>query len=523
LELTRKFLGREQKPVSAKVVRNVIFSGARLLLLAPLPFFVIPFFLKKLGTSGYGTWAVFLAISGVTSLADLGLATALSKHVASFYAVKDFRSLNRVINTGFALYLAIACLIAGALWVASHQLIATLFRGSPIPPGELEILWRYIILIVIANVLTLLMSSVVLGLQRMDLSNSLTTFNIMYNGGVSVLFLSWNWGLRGILYAYMSGAWITLILNVCLLIYLLPEVKPNLLECRWATAKEILGFSVKTYITQIAVVIHNQIEKIYLARFVGVAFVGFYEIPSDLAIKLRAIPSLILSPIMPAAAELHAQDDKARLESLYYHAHKYLAFIGVPFVVYIVFVSKRFVDLWVGPSLGVIAIPLCALLIVNYFNLVSGPGLLILVAKGDLKPGLYSALVGMALNLSTSLFLIKAYGLKGAVIGTSVSLGAGTGFFLYLFQKQNGGAFWKLMWRAYLKPVICSLTVVAGLWLLTRSEPSSWFGLAMHGIIFGVIYFVLLLLLRFFDRFDLEIVERFLPVSQKARRLVADA
>jgi O-antigen/teichoic acid export membrane protein len=65
------FFKAETISLGAKVTRNVIYSAVRLVVLAPLPFLVIPFFLKKLGTSGYGTWAIFLATSGLTSLADL--------------------------------------------------------------------------------------------------------------------------------------------------------------------------------------------------------------------------------------------------------------------------------------------------------------------------------------------------------------------------------------------------------------------------------------------------------------------
>src|SRR5208337_1580921 len=62
---------RDKMTLGAKVARNVTYSTVRLFLLAPLPFILIPYFLKKLGPSGYGTWAVLLAISSLTSLADV--------------------------------------------------------------------------------------------------------------------------------------------------------------------------------------------------------------------------------------------------------------------------------------------------------------------------------------------------------------------------------------------------------------------------------------------------------------------
>ena len=501
----------------------MLSSVVRLFLLAPLPFVMIPFFLKKLGTSGYGTWAVFLAISGMTSLADLGLVTALSKHVAEFFVLKDSLALSRLINTGFILYLVVAGLLACILFISSPLLLPTLFRGTLVPPRELRNLWYLLIVLVFVNALTLLFSSVAIGLQRMDLTTGISSFNILSCAGLSVVFLNLNWGLRGVLYAYVLASWITLLAYIWILHWLLPGIRLDLAACRWATAKEILSFSLKTYITQVAVVIHNQIEKIYLARFIGVVPVGWYDISSDIALKIRGIPSLVLTPIMPASSELHALSDQNRLAHLYCRTHKYLAFIGAPIVTYFVFISRPFVELWVGPALGVLAVPLSLLLIVNFINLATGPGFLILMGGGKLRAGLYSALLGIALNLFLSLFLIRSYGFRGAIIGTSLSMGIASGFFQLLFKLETGDSFPKVIRTAYLKPVTCSLAILGALWMLTHTWPSSWTKLVGNGVAFGVAYLVLLLFARFFDTFDLAIVEGIVPVPSVVRRMIPDA
>jgi O-antigen/teichoic acid export membrane protein len=515
-----KILKRDTLTLGAKVARNVTYSTVRLFLLAPLPFVLIPYFLKKLGSAGYGTWAVLLAISSLTSLADVGLVTTLSKHVAEFYAHKDFRALNRLINTGFALYLSIAIVGAGSLWLSEPFVLSMVFRGSALRFDQLQALWHSLILLMVANILTLLLFSVVVGLQRMDVSACLGSANVLASAGLSVVFLHWNLGLRGILYAYVIAAWITLCAYIYALRRLLPEIRFEPATCRWSVAKEILSFSLKTYVTQMAVVIHNQIEKIYLAHFVGVVEVGWYDISSDLALKLRSIPGLMLSPMMPAASELDALGDHGRLRHFYQRAHKYLAFAAVPMVVFVVFSAKSFVRLWLGPGLIVIATPLSVLLAVNILNLATGPGLLTLVGKGILKPGLYSAIAGIVLNCPLSLVLIWAFGFQGAVIGTSISIAAASVFFLYLFQRQTRGAFPGVM-RNYLKALGCSLAIVLPLWLVTRSDPNSWSLLALRSAIFGVGYLGLLLGVRFFDAVDLSIAGAFFPVPAAAKRLIA--
>jgi O-antigen/teichoic acid export membrane protein len=519
----RNLLKPEGITLGAKVTRNVVYSAARAIVLAPLPFLVIPYFLKKLGSTGYGTWAVFLAINGMTSLADLGLVTSISKHVAQHYALKEFRALGQLISTSLVLYLGIALAIATFLWVSSRFLVAALFRNATLPAAELASLWKYLILLVFANILTLLFSSVVIGLQRMDLSTLMSSMNLLLSAGFSVAFLHRGMGVRGMLYGYVAAAWSVTILYSYAVRRLLPEVRLSIASCSRKVAHEILSFSVQTYVTQVAVVVHNQIEKFYLARFVGVVPVGWYEISSDLALKLRGIPNMVLSPVMPAASELDARGDHGKLMSLYFRAHKYLAFVSVPLAVYTVLVSRHFVALWVGPSLSIIAVPLCVLLLFNFFNLVTGPGFLILIGRGKLRPGLHSAILGIVLNLTSSFVLIRLYGFKGAVIGTCLSLFCASIFFLYEFQRETKSSVLQLARIAYLKPVVSAIAVAGGLLAFLHQIGASWLGLFTGAVVFGTAYSLLLLLFRFFDSVDLAIADSIVRVPSLVRRMVPDA
>jgi O-antigen/teichoic acid export membrane protein len=519
----RNILKPEGIPLGAKVTRNVIYTAARSIILAPLPFLLIPYFLKKLGSAGYGTWAIFLAVNGMTSLADFGLVTSISKHVAQYYALKDFRALGQLISTSLLLYLGIALAVASFLWASSRVLVSALFRNSMLPGAELVSLWKYLIFLVFANILTLLFSSVIIGLQRMDLTTAINSMNLLLSAGLSVAFLHQGMGLRGILYGYATAAWTVTILYGYVVRHLLPEARLKVTSCRWEVAHEILSFSSKAYVTQIAVAIHNQIEKFYLARFVGVVPVGWYDISSDLALKLRGIPGLVLTPVMPAASELDARNDHGRMLSLYFRAHKYLAFIGIPLVVYTVLISRHLVELWLGPSLRIIAIPLSVLLMTNFVNLITGPGFLILMGRGKLRPGLYSAVLGVVLNLTLSYGFIRAYGFQGAVAGTSISLCCAAVFFLFRFQREMNSSFLELAKIAYLKPAISSLLVAGAEQFFLHIIGASWVGLFAGGVVFGTVYSFLLLLFRFFDSADLAIAESVVQVPTVIRRIIPKA
>ncbi len=129
-------------PLGTKIIRNVVAGGLRYLFVAPIPFIMTPLILGKIGVRGYGTWAVFLAINGLTSLADLGLVGTLSKFVAEYHAQRDTDALRRVLNSGLALFLFLTSLIGVALWTLAPRLQGLLFRGSSTPAAELIALFR---------------------------------------------------------------------------------------------------------------------------------------------------------------------------------------------------------------------------------------------------------------------------------------------------------------------------------------------------------------------------------------------
>ncbi len=505
-------------PLGAKIVRSVTFGALRYVFLAPIPFVMTPLILRKIGAAGYGTWAVFLAINSMTSLADVGLVGTLTKFVAQYYASRDFFALDRLLNSALVLFVLLGVIIGGGVGGATSVLVRLLFRGSSVPHSELMFLIRCFLIVIVANILTLLLSSVTSGLQRLDLTYIMSACNILLSAIGGGFLLLRGWGLRGLVYAYIGSALLTVMGYAGIVRRLLPEVSINPLRFETEEAKRMFGFSLQLYVTQAAVAVHNQIEKLFLATLVGVSAVAWYDIASDVALKVRGAIGFILSPVLPAASELNALGDEIRMRELYYRTHKYLALIGVPAVSYVILISRRFVELWIGPGLGMIALPLSVLLLVNFFNLATGPGFCIFAGSGYLKPGIQSAILGITLNVLLSFGLIYKFGFAGAVAGTAVSLILSSAYFIIAFHRHTRYPFVRLLRESYLKPTACSLLVVTVLFLVPHSHRLSWLALVSTGLFFGALYCALILLSRFFDAYDWTKIEILVPLVRHVRR-----
>lgn len=507
------------RSLGTKIIRSVVFGGLRYVVVAPIPFVMTPLILHRIGVAGYGTWAVFLAINGLTSLADLGLVGTLSKFVAEYYARQDFVALAKLLSSGLTLFLMLDLVIGTALWSASPLLVQRLFRGSPISNADLVLLLRCFLIVISANILSQLFASVTTGLQRLDLTHLMGGANVIMNAVFAAVLLLRGNGLRGLVYGYIGSAIVTIAIYLVLVRKLLPQVDMNPLRFDRAEARKMFGYGLRLYVTQAAVVVHNQVEKVFLAVLVGVAPVGWYDIASDIALKMRGAIGLILSPVLPAASELNALGDESRMKELYYRSHKYLALVGVPVVCYVAAVSDRFVTLWLGPNLRMIALPMSILLAVNFFNLATGPGFMIFAGSGNLRPGVQSAILAIVLNLVLSLGLIYKFGFAGAVMGTAGALILASAYFMSVFHRQSGYPAFRVLQESYFKPTLCSIAILALILAIHPTKNLSWFGLLGMGVIFGVLYSAVILQTGFFDEYDWNKIQRFLPVLRHTRRL----
>jgi len=508
-----------QLGLGIKIIRNVMFGGLRYILVAPIPFVMTPLILHKIGVTGYGTWAVFLAINGLTSLADLGLVGTLSKFVAEYYARHDFDALARLLSSGFGLFLLLDIVIGAALWGVSPLLAGILFHGSSMPTPELVILLRWFQIVIAANILSQLFASVTTGLQRLDLTHMMSAANVTMSAVFGAFLLLRGGGLRGLVYGYLGSGILTIAIYLLIVRRLLPQVAINPFRLDKGEARKMFGFSLRLYVTQAAVAVHNQVEKVLLGMLVGVAPVGWYDIASDVALKVRGAVGLILTPVLPAASELNALGDESRLRELFYRTHKYLALLGVPLVCYIATISNRFVELWLGPNLRMIALPMSVLLVVNFFNLATGPGFVIFVGSGYLKPGVQSATLGIVLNIVLSLGLIYKFGFAGAVMGTAAALILASGYFMTMFHRRTKYPISRVLLEAYMKPLFCSGLAVGVILAIHPPTHLSWVGLVGMGVVFGAIYSASILLSQFFDEYEWNKIVTFIPWARYARRM----
>jgi O-antigen/teichoic acid export membrane protein len=462
-----------------------------------------------------------MTVLNISLFLDWGLGESVIKHVAQYNGQEDPDQMRRLLNAAIALYLLIAACTVSLVGCCSHRIIGQLFHDPTSRVAtQVLALWPLLLLTVAADILARPFGSVINGFQRLDLSNILLFLHSLINALLTVCFLLAGAKLEGLLLATLFSSLFNLAASVTIARKLLRGIMPNPLRCDFLTVKQICSFSLALFTGRTMVMIQSQLEKLYIARFVGVVQVGWYEIASEAASKVRRLPDLLLSPVMAAASELHAADEQTKMRELYFRTNKYYAVSAIPFVVFALFTAKLLVKLWLGPSLVAIAVPFAGLVLGNFFLQVGAPLHAVLVGRGILRPGVYGAVVTAALNIVLSLVFIQRWGFAGAMLGTTVSMIVGSIYFLVIAASHLDIPLHVTLYRAYSKPLLCSALAALAMWLTSTLLTNGWQNLLVSAPVYGIVYCLGLVLTRFFDGFDLTKAEEHLPYLGPALRLI---
>lgn len=513
--------GMKHKSLSFKMIRGVVFSVARKLVAGPIFLLIVPFILHKVGAAEYGVWAILGAVMNICTVLDLGLSATITKYIAEHNGTGDLNQLRRVADATLALYLAIAAVVVGGLALGSHAIVREFFQGSFASAGSQVLpLWPLLLITVGADVLARPFGAMIGGLQRLDINNVLLFVHTLSNAILTVIFLLAGAKLKGLLLAACITALLHLVGVVVASRWLLPSVGPNPFRCKFGVLKTICSFSTLLSAGYVITMIQGQFEKLYLARYAGVVAAGWYNMATEAASKVRRMPDLLLSPIMIAASELDAANERDKMRQLYFRSHKYLAVTSVPLVIFALLTAKTLVRLWVGPGLTQIALPFAGLVLGNFFMQVGGPTDAVLIGRGILRPAVYTALVAGVLNIVLSYIFISRWGFSGAMLGTALPMIISTVYFFISFRRYLDIPTGEILRRAYLKPFLCSAAAAAAMWTTTMLPMPEWQRFIAMIIVYAAVYVVGIVASRFFDTFDFEKMEGHLPFVRSARRII---
>src|ERR1051326_3382762 len=500
-------------PIRNTIIRNTLYSILGRTWTIAVNIVLVPYIISKIGIDRFGIWALLSILVGYFALLDFGIGVSFTRFITEAFTKGDGDEINRIVNSGFVFYLLLALPVSLIAFIARGPIFSLLNIDPIAYPDAVTAYYGTLVIFLLSTALSGF-SSVLLGLQRIALVNKIAIVVTIPNVVGTVVLLRSGLKLDGLM-------WTSLISSVSGLLITFLYAKRNLASPLFnplifsrKTVNSLLGYGLKIQFANFPDLIPFQADKTIVSYFSGITVVGFYQIGSQIVWRIRDLPLLLLSSLLPAASELHTLNDRKKLLEMYARGTKYLAVVSIPLMFFLAATAHMIMRAWVGPGYDMSA-NISQILIAGYLcNVLVGVGAA--AAAGMNQPDFqwHSAIVTTVANLVLVVILGYFFGIYGIAVASTLSLIVGPAYFLVKFHGHIQVPLRAFASSIMISPFLISLAGCSVLWVAnTLFFGSANYGgrlpyliiLSVEAVIFAGTYGWGILRNRYFDEVDREL------------------
>lgn len=405
---------------SRKVVFGAALRTGNLAANAVVSLLMMPFVVRMLGDRMYGIWLLVGAFVGYYGLVDLGLSSAVTRHLSAAVGAEDYDRCNFVYNTALRLFTGLGLLVFAL--ACGFAVAASKFSKTP---ADAAIFWKLILILGLSLAFDF-PSKVYNGflyaylhihlLAALDLlSLALRTVLI-----IAVLLRGHHVVAMGIV--TLVGTLPAKILPVFYAHKTLPFLRFGSRYWDGATAKSLFSYGASSFVIRIADLLRFQADAPVVAGFVGLAAVTHYKVAGTLALYFVQL----MNAGTEAFPSIFSRQEGARnydaLQRTFFFSSKIAAcvaaFIGFGLIAW----GKPFITRWMGYRY-LDAYPCLVVLVIGWFlGLAQSPSVQLLFGISKHKFFAWFNSIEGGANLVLSILLARKYGILGVALGTMIPM-----------------------------------------------------------------------------------------------------
>ncbi len=381
---------------------------------------ITPQLIHALGRERYGVWVVVLMLVSYIDIFDLGLTSAVTRHVSRALGRQNLDEARETVRSAFSLlsFIGAGCLLLVAgLAAAAPHFIHDAAQAAPV---------RALILILGCTIALSFPARVFTGVLEAFVRYECTTFTsivrTVLTNVVLAAVLRNGADLVQVVAVVACGGLLHRMLNYIFARRVLPGMKLFPLRTAPDARAALLSYGAKNFQMKLIELVRFRIDNLVIAGFLGAAQVPAYSVGMSLIRYFREAIESFGGVLMPVFSHADGAGNRDRLRAQFSAATKASAVLSTFGAGTLALYGDLFIARWLGP--GFHESYLVALILAGPFLLAmaQNPGIYLLYGMSKQDRLLRLNIAEAVLNLVLSLWLVTKFGIFGVALGTAISL-----------------------------------------------------------------------------------------------------
>ncbi len=450
-------------------------------------FFLMPIFIRKMGSGMYGIWLIPNIALGQLGFLDLGFSSGIARNLATSYATGDQEEFSQSIWAGLSLLCCIGLIIGGTLFFGEH-FILTSFH---VAPEHLQMASRYLrtagACLIIEWPLHIFRAIHKAGMLE-RYTTPIAQMNTIILHLIYIVLLLCN-VLSLSLFKLIN--FVMTLLNAIIAVWIIRKYMPevHLLAPKKLTnvIVKIAPYSLGTFFYSIISYLAIGIDTFLLGIFTGPTAITIYHIITKFFTIIQSLTFSVMNNFLVAVIHIDAVGDRARLERFLHTSIKARLFIVCSMVFPAILILPAFVQCWVGEEFSRYAVwgqlyllvPICSCL---------GQANVVLRGCGELKfvNTVYSC--SCTLNFLLSLIAVRRLGVGGVILGTVLAALLVGDILLFPICCKKLRFQWRPTMQYFAQTFLLNLILALLLFMPIRNLPVCWSVIFPSAALLGTVF-----------------------------------
>ncbi|MGD1045870.1 MAG: oligosaccharide flippase family protein [Bacteroidota bacterium] len=453
------------------IVKSSLTGIVQFIVSTLLVLITIPVFVRICGMEQYGVFSLISIVGSVNTFANLGLNTSLVRFLAKQGKTNE-STYDIIANLVILFSIIIPICFCGFIfkeWILVKVFNVPLYLMP-------QSVWLFSAMLV-GNIFILIgqtFTAILESQQKIYLTNMYQMiYNVLYWGLILIILLiEPSLKLIGLVMLIASMVWFCIVSISAMRIWNGISIKRPTLREFSLSAKKQLAYGLQIYLSGVINFFYEPLTKIFVANYLGVSAVGFYDIGLKVRSQVMGLATKSIYPLYPTLAQI--EDQKVN-RFIIHDVEQKLVLVALPIIAIIILTSYAIVSLFFKINVIILSVTIAS--IVSSYLIGSLPFIpvyLFLLAKGYASKTIIIQATNVIVNIAIILLCVSAIGYYSVVIANALAI-LSSGVVCLYYQKKYLDSLIFDSYKSFIRVLLVFIiSFLAGFVVITFIKSTIW-------------------------------------------------